>query len=236
MKLEMSTYLAGIATAALAIAAGFGGGVLIANSVDTNGAVPAPGMSRIERTKREEPKAPIVETNAQASRSDEPTINPLAEAQPLRVNVETAEPAPVQPEAPKPLALQSEHPSSAIALPAATQTILSAGGNRRNPQRARSAGRAHIPDEPQARSQRKSKRDIARRNESGHGEQREIARYREGDARYVVRTENGRPADPTEVEQLKRALREQREGRMADNRALSYGADRRPVFRSIFGD
>ncbi len=72
-----------------------------------------------------------------------------------------------------------------------------------------------------------------RREEPGGG-QREVARYREGNVRYVVRTEDGRPANPAEVDQLKRELRDRREGRIVETRALSYGAEPRGVFPQIF--
>jgi hypothetical protein len=225
MKLEMSTYLAGVATAALAIAAGFGGGVIIANSFDTNGAVPAAGMSRIERTKREEPKlAAIVETSGQAPRTEEPAVNPLAEATPPRVNAGGAEPAPEKtpdPSPAKPIALQTEPQPNAATLPAAIQTISSPRGNRREARRARHAQRPRVADEPNTDSQK---------------QMREVARYREGGVRYTIRTANGRPAQAGEVEQLKRELRARREGNVAENRALSYGPERRGMLLKIFPD
>jgi hypothetical protein len=223
----------------LAIAAGFGGGVFVANRVDTHGAVPAPGLSRIERTKREDPKlAALVETTARAPLADE-AINPLAEAQPLRANAVEALPAPVNagnPELPKPLPLQQDRPAQEVALPAAIQTISSSPGNHRNIRRTRAAGRPYVPDELQPRELRKRTKEIARKNEPRGGGLREVARYREGNIRYVVRTENGGPANVAEVDQLKRELRERRESRVSETRALSYGTERRGVFPQIFPD
>jgi hypothetical protein len=246
MQLELKTYLAGVATAGFAIAAGFGGGIFLGNSVDTHGAVPAPGLSRIERTKREEPKlAAVVETTARAPSAEEPAINPLAEARPVRANANNAEPATARADAgnqsPTPLPLQADRPPHEAALPAAIQAISLSRGHSRNLRHARTAERARIPDEPRVREQRarKKDKDIARKLESRQEPKsglREVARYREGNVRYVVRTENGGPANIAEVDQLKRELRERRESRFSETRALSYGTERRGVFPQIFPD
>jgi hypothetical protein len=250
MKLSMNAYIAGLGTAALAIAAGFGGGVLIADRVDTHSAPPAAGMSRIERTRREEAKpAPATETTAQASPSEDATINPLAEATRLRVGaadeangvghiVEKPSP-PVPPTLPQ--TLPQERQASDAALPAAIQSISQSvssppAASPRRTRHARSDSRPRVADEPSL-SSRKPVDDGARRDHSRNaGGPREVARYREGGVRYVVRTENGTPANPAEVEQLKRELRARRAGRVAETDAMSYAPERRSGFLQIFQD
>lgn len=241
MNFETKAYLAGAGTAAFILTAGFGGGVFLAGTLDTRTATPAPGMSRIERSKREEPKPPVVETTAQAPREEPPAINPLAEARPLvdrpvQVNAELAAPVEaVKPEASQAIAIKPPVLAQDVALPAAIQSISSPRGKRQDVRRLRSMEQAQAPGEPRIRDIRKPKKEIVRRNDPDIGT-REVARYREGAVRYVVRTENGRPANPAEVDQLKRELRERREGRVVETRALSYGPERRGVFGQIFRD
>ena len=50
MPFSMSGYWAGVGTVVLALAAGFGGGTMIADLVASDTAVPPPGMSRLERS------------------------------------------------------------------------------------------------------------------------------------------------------------------------------------------
>lgn len=245
MKLELKTYMAGVATAGFAIAAGFGGGIFLANSVESNSAVPAPGLSRIERTKREAPKAVVVETTAQAS-ADAPSINPLAEAQPLRVvevqranASDTAMPVDQAIQPAVSLPMQADRPPHEAALPAAVQAI-SLSPRQRNVRRANVAERPRAPDEPQVRERHFGRKDKANGRKLEPQEPksrlREVARYREGNIRYVVRTRDGAPANVAEVDQLKRELRERREGRVAEMPALSYGSERRAAFPHIFSD
>lgn len=242
MKLTISPYLAGLATAAIAITAGFGGGVLIADRVDTNGAVPAPGMSRIERTKREEPKPASAATEPGQSQQALPEgINPLAEATPAvssstgpEVVASSAHAAgSVQTRGPAP----SEIRTTEVALPAAIkaiqdaphhgQRITASGREPRSSRRSRTAQRANGSEVQSAAPKYRAKVKDAGR---------EIARYREGNVRYVVRTPNGNPADPSEVLALKRELRARREVAETGGRALSYGPERGGVFSRIFPD
>ena len=241
MKLTISPYLAGLATAAIAIFAGFGGGMLIANQVDSGGAVPAPGMSRIERTKREEPILASAGDNAVQSRQAVADgINPLAEATPIAsVDAGPGLDVSLAPSGayPQSEATISEPVSPAQTLPVAIEAIqrtphhgqrITAGGRQlRDSKRARTAQR----DEA-AMSQPVVSRRRVKAKDSG----REIARYREGSTRYVVRTRNGLPADPKEVQELKRELRARREFAETDGRALSYGSERSGVFSRIFPD
>lgn len=264
MKLSTNAYLAGLGTAAIAIVAGFGGGVLIAGRVDTHSAAPAAGMSRIERTKREDvrtvlaapvPPAPVApgpaaETTAQASPNEDETVNPLAEAPRPRVAAAdegkavdaTSEKPPVEkPSQPVPVAIPTERKASDVALPAAIQSISSPASASPRRGHARRDARPRVADEPAVAPTRNA-REVSRRDRSRSDRSRsadgprEVARYREGGVRYVVRTENGGPANPSEVESLKRELRARRAGRMAETNAMSYAPERRSGLMEIFRD
>ncbi len=265
MKLSTNAYLAGLGTAAIAIVAGFGGGVLIANRVDTHSATPAAGMSRIERTKREDVRtvlaapvapapvepAPIAETTGQASPNEDQTVNPLAEAPRARfaaadeakVVEATPEKSPAEKPSPAvPIAIPTERKASDVALPAAIQSISSpASASPRRGRHARRDARPRVADEPNVaptgNTREVSRRDRSRSDRSRNADSpREVARYREGGVRYVVRTENGRPANPAEVESLKQELRARRAGRIAETDTLSYAPTRRSGLMEIFRD
>lgn len=231
-----NAYVAGLATAVAAIAAGFAGGLVIANSLDTQSAVPAPGMSRIERTmsriertKREEPKPVAVETTAQAPQAEERAVNQLAEAGPRRTN---AEPAP-----PRSSELQQSYIGANDALlHHALQSISSPQANHQETQHAQSPVQVRTSAEPRMREAYKRRQDIARRDSPRSNSSREVARYHEGDVRYVIRTEHGRAADAAEVELLKRELRERRANAAVETRSFSYQPERRRAFSRIFPD
>jgi hypothetical protein len=226
MPFSMNAYWAGAGTVVLALAAGFGGGTLIADLISNDTAFPAPGTSRLERVMAEkEPKA--------VNRSGEATGNVLAEAVPIAPQNENGE-SPPQALAPEPVIPSVMNPEPAVAQAlqnTAMDAIASPGaGQPAAMERRQRSAKSHI-----RQSRKKEARSpIADRKPASRDA---IRRETAGNIRYVIRTPGGQKVSAVEIEGLKQRLREQ-SGRQDEPTmradALSYQPQRRHGLEGLF--
>jgi hypothetical protein len=230
MPISMNAYWAGAGTVVLALAAGFGGGTMIADLISNGTAIPAPGTSRLERVMAEKPPKLVEHSGA--------TGNVLAEAVPIAPDARPG----ARPEnsegrsalAPDPVFASLAKPEATVAQ-ALQNSALDAIASSGPGQPAVTQKRQRSTESRVRQSRRKEARSrVADRKLASPDI---IRRGNDGNIGYVIHAPGGQKVSAAEIETLKQRLREQR-GRHAESTmradALSYQPERRRALEGLF--